>query len=402
MSLFNSESDMQAWLSSELRQAEGMADLIVNLDEFGGLVPTDFSESRLLESIRSCLASLYINRVFSENENISINDLDILKPDFVLYAPETESLVIVELKNLGGPSRQAGTELSAYTCEIRSAIPFIADGDVVNVIISSEWPALLKHYARQEIFWQRRNLICLRPVMEGENKRLKILGLSDLSEGGATLRISERYLGGYQVCLYDNDLYSPSANRSRLKGNEEQFKTALQAMVTMGNRLNSHGFAFLWKDRWQESLAPYSITVMNFAPFQCVERFFHLESDCVPQIIKRFIALVKENCPEGHGNTLGAVTDTAMALLKNVCSPRMEGFANWGAHREIMSRSAESLAFVGWGLFGEATFARLQKEYESGNTTCRATDPKLGFSVVSEIVDDSYQFVDLNYIDFGD
>lgn len=365
MALFASEADMQSWLSSELSVAEGLADLIVNLDAFNALAPTDFAEKRLLQSIKTCIASLYINNVFSEDENISVSDSESLKPDFVLYAPETESVVIVELKNLGGPTRQAGTELSAYTCEIRSAIPFIADGDIVNVIVSTEWPTLLKHYARQEIFWQHRNLICLRPIPHDGAVKLEILGLTDLAEGGTALKISDRHLGGYQICLYDDQLYSPTPDRARLDKNEEQFRTSLQAMATMGNRLNSHGFAILWKDRWQGSLAPYSITVMNFAPFQSVERFLHIEGAEVPDIIKRFIELVKENDPEGHGNALSALTDAATAFLKNVCSPEVEGFSHWGAHQKIMEGRAKNLAFVGWGLFGEAVFSRLQKEYES-------------------------------------
>jgi len=402
MAVFEREAAMQAWLSSELAKASGLSDLIINIDDFEDVTPKNFAEQRLLASIRTCIESLGITEVFSENENISISDSEILKPDFVLYAPETESIVIVELKNFSGASREAGTELSAYAGEIRTSIPFIADGDIVYVIVSAEWPTLLKHYVRQEIFWQHRNLICLRPIAEGESVKLEILGLDELSEGDPTFKISVQHLGGYQICLYDDELYGKGADRARLDQYETQFRTALQAMATTGNRLNSHGFAVLWKDHAEFSLAPYSITVMNLAPFQSVERFLHIENEEIPVIIKRFMSLVKEYGPEGHGNALELVTRAAESFLKKVCSPQVEGFTHWGEHQHIMSGRAENLAFVGWGLFGEALFARLQEEYEAGNTACSATAPHLGLSVVSEIVDNTYEFVDLTYIDFGD
>jgi len=365
-----------------------------------GLTPSNIMEARLLKSFRNCIDSLYINQKFAENENISINDGDILKPDFVLYAPETESMVIVELKNLAGPSRQAGTELSAYTSEIRSAIPFLSDGDVVHVLISPEWPTLLKHYVQHEIFWQGKNLICLQPVDCDGSIKLEILGLTQLSNDATSFKISERHLGGYQMCLYDDLLYGENPDRSRLDAHIEQFKAALHAMAVAGSRVNSHGFAMLWKDRWSGSLAPYSITIMNFAPFQSVERFLHLDPLEIPEMVKRFFLLVKENDPEGHGNAISAVTDAGERLLENVCSPRVEGFAHWGAHRKIMEHRAEHVAFVGWGLFGEALFSRLQAEYDAGNITCSINDPGLGLSVVADIVDDSYEFVDLSYLDF--
>lgn len=400
MTLFSSEEEMQKWLSSALDNSNGLAELIVNFDAVNEATANTFAESRLLQSFKTCISSLYITEKVSENENISISKDGILKPDFVLYATETESIIIVELKNIAGPTRQAGTELAAYGSEIRASVPFIADGDIVNVIVSTEWPTLLRHYVRHEIFWQRKNLLCLRPVtLKGEIK-LEILGLSEFAEDVTSFKIGHEYLGGYQICLYDRGFYSSNPDRSRLDCHVEQFKAALHSMATTGNKANSHGFAFLWKDQWQESLAPYSITVLNFAPFQSVERFLHLGDGELPDMIKRFMCLVKEYDPQGHGNSLRAITDAGNDLLNHVCSPAPEGFTHWGTLRSIMNTRAQHIAFVGWGLFGEAFLEKLKSEYKSGNTDCSLTSPSLGLAVVSEIVDDNYQFIDLSYIDF--
>lgn len=70
-------------------------------------------------------------------------------------------------------------------------------------------------------------------------------------------------------------------------------------MASTGSRLNSHGFAFLWRDNWEMSLAPYSITAINFAPFQTVERFLHVEDGSLPGLFDQLCAIIKEYTPEG-------------------------------------------------------------------------------------------------------
>lgn len=237
--------------------------------------------------------------------------------------------------------------------------------------------------------------------MEGGGIGLRILSTSELAEDVSLFKIGEQYLGGYQICLYDDELYSKSRDRTRLDKYVEQFKTALNSMSITGNRLNSHGFAFLWKDGWTGSLAPYSITVLNFAPFQSIERFLHLDEDELPDMVYKFIRLVREDSPEGHGNSLSEITDACTDLLENVCTPRVEAFANWGALRDIMKGRATHIAFSGWGLFGEALLEKLKAAYRAGNISYPSNSPDLGFAVIAEIVDDSYPFIDLSYADLS-
>lgn len=407
MSIFSSEATMQQWLSRALESAEGLSELITNLSEIEEHQATNFAESRILKSFTTCIESLHINEIVFENKDISITKGEGLKPDFVLYAAETQSVVIVELKNISGPTRNAGTELSAYSCEVKSLIPFLSDGDLVHVLISMEWPTLLKHYVRHEIIWQSKNLICLQPV-EGTNGeiKLRILPIGMLAEDVRSFKIGQEYLGGFQVCLYDDGLCTANANRKRLDQHVEQFKSALHSMAVIGNRLNSHGFAFLWKDHSELSGAPYSITLLNFAPFQSVERFLHIDGvngiNDLPDTVGRFMRLVRDHDPEGHGNTLSKITDACTELLESICSPRVEGFTHWGALRKIMDGRAEHIAFVGWGLFGELHIEKLKEAYKNGDFVVPSTDPSLGFSVVAEIVDDDYQFIDMSYIEFPD
>jgi hypothetical protein len=80
-----------------LSDSGSLSDLIIDAGSLDNYSTSSISEKRILESYRTCMSSLYINDLISENENISIDQRDILKPDFVLYAPETESIVILEL-----------------------------------------------------------------------------------------------------------------------------------------------------------------------------------------------------------------------------------------------------------------------------------------------------------------
>jgi hypothetical protein len=396
MGVFATEAEMQEWLSDALARVEGLCELIDGLAALDTAVGTNLGQVQVLSAFRKCLKSLYITQTIFENENISVSDPDVLKPDFVLYAPETESIVIVELKNLVSPSRQAGTELGAYTAEIRACIPFLSDGEVVHVLISQEWPALLKHYARHEIVWQGRKLLCLRPVRRQNNTlALEILPLSEIGEDLSGFQVGEGHLGSYNICLYDHCLYQQGADRERLAVALDVFKVALQAMAVTGNRLNSHGFAFLWKDRWKESLAPYSIVVANFAPFKSLERF--VKDDAVSAVIERFIRVVTDFGPEGHGITLTEVTDTCVEIVRDFCSPTVEGFTTWEVLRDSMASRMDHLAFVGWGFFGEAAVEEVKARHRCGDLTCSLTSPVVGLAVLEKLIDPEYEVLDLSY-----
>lgn len=393
--LFASEDAMQKWLSGKLKSTKSLADIVIGIDEFTEQKFTNFVDIKLHKTFIHCLQSFYITEIISENENISLKEGDILKPDFLLYAPETESIVILELKNLASPSRQAGTEVSAYASEIKSYIPFISDGDLINVIISPIWTTLLKHYILHELFWLQRNIICLEPIKVGADIFLKILNIKDLIDNQISLRLSEKHLGGYQLCLYD---YSKSNFESHI----EQMKSALSIMATKGNSQKNHGFAFLWKDNWDLSRAPYSITILNFAPFHSLERFFHDENFVVNKITERLITIIKEFSPEGHGQSLDQITDAGIFFLESFSSPRVEGFTTWKSLKEIMVSRATFISFKAWGVFEELLGEKIKREYENENLNISYDDPKLGLELINDIVDDKYDFYDLSYYDYDE
>lgn len=390
--IFPSEDAMQKWLSKKL-QSQSLADLIIGIDEFKKQNFTDLVENKLYKSFIHCLESLYITKIISENENISLKAGDILKPDFLLYAPETESVIIVELKNLSSPSRQAGTEVSAYASEIKTYIPFISDGDLINVLISPIWTTLLKHYVLHELFWLQRNIICLEPVKIDDEIFLKILNINNLIDNRISLRLSEKHLGGYQLCLYD---YSKADFTPYI----EQMKSALSAMAAKGNSQKNHGFAFLWEDNWEATRAPYSITILNFAPFNSLERLFHDKDYVANKMTEKFISIIKEYAPEGHGRSLEQIEEAGACFLKSFSRPRAEGFTTWKSLRDIILERAELVSFRAWGIFDELFSEKIKEEYRNGNLEIPYDSPFLGLQLLDEIIDDEYEFFELSYYDY--
>lgn len=399
MAIFSSEAEMQTWLHKELTENNSLSHLIVNEDYLDGFKPNNIQEQKLIDSYRACWKSFHVTELLTANENISMKPGESLKPDFVLYAAETESLIIIELKNLPSSTRDAGTEIGAYANELRSYLPFIADGDIINVVISSAWPTLLRHYVFHEMFWLQRRVICLEPISESGQLRLKIKEISEFADGDISLKISDRHIGGYQLCLYDDSLYGPHPDRSRLDQHLEQMKTALVAMATKGDSKKSHGFAFLWKDNWELSLAPYSITMLNFAPFQGVSRFLlKLEADEQPTAMQnKFINLVREYDPTGHSQSLEDIMDVGCIFLKGFCSPAPEGFADWRALKPIMLGRSGLISFRGWGIFGEIFFDRLAAEYQAGDISIAVDCPRLGLKVIEDLIDPDYPDIDVNF-----
>lgn len=398
--LFKKEREMQKWLSDELHKVEGILDLVVNEKEFKLYKPINISEVKIYDSFQYCMKSMYLNNLITEDENISLKKGDSLKPDFLLYAPETESIVIVELKNLGGPSRQVGTELLAYAGEIKTYVQFISDGDIINVIISPVWPTLLRHYIFHEIFWLQKKIICLKPVSINDETKLEILNVNDIIEDNVNIKISEKHLGGYQLCLYDENLYKDPNNTTRLDPYIKQMESALSAIATKGYSHKNHGFAFLWKDCWNLSLAPYSITILNFAPFQTLERFFHDEEFIVNDMTEKFINIIEEHNPQGHSETLIDITKAGNDLLSMFCKPRMEGFHTWDVLKSIMEERSELVAFKSWGVFDELYSKKLMEEYKKGNLNINNTDPIIGLKMLNELIDPNYEFIDLKYYNY--
>lgn len=400
MSLFESESEMQNWLCNELEKDDcyGLADLIIGDDALDSYKPSKIEEEKVKNSYEECLSALYCNEIISKDENISLKIGETLRPDILLYSPEQEGVVLVELKNIKGPSRQAGTEIGAYSGELRTYMPFLSDGDLYRIIVSPVWPVLLRHYVFHEIFWQNQNILCLEPVETTDGIKLKIVEINAILEADTATKISSKHITGYQLCLYDDERYKKDGDRQRLDKYLPQMEAALNAMAIEGEAQNGNGFAFLWKENNDQSLSPYNISVFNLAPFQSIERFLHEVKDLdeLSVMQKRFVNLVQSHGILGHGKSLINLTQSGSKFLEKICKPRMEGFVTWQILSEIMLDRGILVAFKGWGTFGKIFNEKLLEEYNDGNYSTSSTCPDIGLKTVLSLINPKYSFIDLS------
>jgi hypothetical protein len=393
--MFVNEEAMHQWIRVVLKSKE-LSEIVSNFDYLNGFVPINKREEKVLHSFAKGAKALGTRTVVSDNENISLNNKDKLKPDFLMYSPEVEGIVIVELKNIAGPTRQAGTEFGAYAGEVRTYLPFLPEGDLYYVLISTSWPTLLLHYVFHEIFWHGKNVICLEPKPTAYGGSLEIIDIRRISGFETKSHLCEQHMSGFQLCLYDDDRQTCHANFAidRLGNHRAQMDMAMAMMGEEANQQRAHGFAFLWKDRNFHSLSPYNISIFNFSPFLSLERFLHADDQMLNEIQYRFLNIVSEFSP-AQGTSILDIVRAGEEFLETFCAVRIEGSGNWQMWKEHIAERGEFLSFRGWGMFGEALREILKREYKQKKYLTRADDPRLGWQVVGEIFDHEYPFISL-------
>lgn len=352
MSIFRTEREMQQWLLKELKDNYGdFSKIISNCSKFEEYYHSaECSPNKVLDSFYSSLQSLYEITVLSDDRNISSIKGEVLKPDFVLFSHTTESLVLVELKNSPKTTREAGTELGAYNYELSNYLPNIPKLDFVHVIISNDYPVLLKHHIRHMIFLQDINILCLRPIRYQNRVTLEIINYNELYENNGLFfnrKIPASVLQSFQICIYDELLQQGSNDFNRLDEYLNLFKTALHNMSIIGNKLNSNGFAILWKDRYERySLAPYSISIVYLPSYEQ----YKLDIPEFLEIYKNLNSILDEY-PPTFGKTIEVIANEVRKVLSfdKDCSVRYEGLMDYRTWLNQDPLRCNYIAFTCWG-----------------------------------------------------
>lgn len=125
MGVFKNESDMQTWLKKKLASVDGLSSLIVNSNFLENFQPTTKEQKEIHQSFSKCYDAIHLTEMLSDDKDVLSSKGKYLRPDFILYSPETEGIVVVELKNNSKATREAGTEINAYSMGVRKHIPFL-------------------------------------------------------------------------------------------------------------------------------------------------------------------------------------------------------------------------------------------------------------------------------------
>lgn len=398
MAIFNNENEMQLWLEQHMEEdEEGLGSLIYDFESIEDFKPKNQIEKKLKDSYLNCYPSLLLTEIITKNENISSSKGDILKPDILAYGIERESIILIELKNLSGTTREAGTELAAYAGELKGYLAHLSDGDIINVIISPHWPTLLKHYIFNNIVWQNKNMICLEPCIIDGDIKLKPLDLKILLQTEVPQKFGADHLRGYHICLYDYTQYSKNRTTTKLHSQLDVIKSSLSRMAAEGEKGNSHGFLILSKEIAGFGLAPYMITLVNVAPLSSIERYFHSDDinshEDLPFIGQKLYDVYTYHEPLGLGVNTSRIFHSGKDYLKKICKPEIESLNPWSILRsEINNIHTEAIYFESWGIFKDKSMDVLFKKYERGEYSKTLNSISIGLEVIDELIDEDYEF----------
>jgi hypothetical protein len=385
--LFKNEPEFQEWLASELNAGANLGDLIFGWESFNDVAEKGWFSNKIIRSFENCRHSLYTNVLISEDEDIFSVGRKKLKPDFLLFDAETANILVVEIKNTSHATREAGTESSAYANGVKVLFPFLASGDIIHIIISSDWPTLLRNWICYEVIFFNKKLLCLQPVMVDGNIRLEVLQMSALL---VKLNVAPKFyaseLEGFHHCLYAKNAQTRE-KIDNLDGYVAEMKYSLQQIRLKAESEGLHGFSFLWKDRRDQILAPYSMTIVNVSPFTDPD-FLLYKSKSI--LAKKIIQINEDFEPSStESASLYRVVRGSHPFLKNFCNPLSEGFSHWGILHQMMTSYADSLiAFQGWGVFGEAFDDKMQCSITSKDKF-RVMDPEVGLEVLNSLINES-------------
>jgi hypothetical protein len=339
----------------------------------------------------SCLSNLDI---LTDDLNVSLTVGQQLRPDVVCFSPETESLVLFELKRSGQAGREAITELIAYEQELKNHLPFLANYETIFVLVSSEWTTLMDHSAASAVMWSGRQLLCLEAALIKNKLKLKprlpqawhITGSAQFPTGS---------LPCVTWCLYDyQDKQNPGDVDFRLI-------TALSLMAREGDRIGAHGFALLWRDHSSISMAGYNITICGISPFSFYQfmRQVGIISDDQDHLVTALDRVIKDWDPHGHPRSMFKVAEAATSIVSEISSPAFEGFSDWETDRVSLSIRAEPISCEFWGFPGNfvryfTTHPAVRKHkafiFNDGQSDWR--DPRIGIALLeSFLVQDAFQ-----------
>lgn len=152
-------TESQSQIIKKIKDA-GIYDLISNREQFINIAnkryKNDFQplfsinyliRDKYLSYSKIILKSLETTELITGDtiKNISLDSKEKLYPDILLYNYENNKYFILELKRSAKAEREAVTELLGYRLEVKNHLPFINNGDIPLIIVSTEFNDLLLH-----------------------------------------------------------------------------------------------------------------------------------------------------------------------------------------------------------------------------------------------------------------
>lgn len=264
-----SEAEIQSWFERQC-EGDGILGHICNRDavlqalaqSVKQELPFSLAQAlrqQLLRSAHFVLEKLEHAGLVACNENISIFQDDILKPDLVLMDRESGTIIVIELKKSHQTARQAMTELIAYGQAIEQLYP---SAQIAFVLVAPDWRPLLDYAVLNHVATGRKKMLALE--------------VAPLGPAGFSLKVRVDALTREMrdLTIHPKSLPAETISYERRKATWTRYcpievTRALSTIAREGDRSGGTGFALLWRSRGDHGYQ-WHITVMALNPFALI------------------------------------------------------------------------------------------------------------------------------------
>lgn len=275
------ETELQSQIIKRIND-DGIYRLINNREEFISIATTIsrddfqryFSINYIIREKYFGYSKIILEGLNSEIEivngstikNISLDYKEKLYPDIILYNYENSKYFILELKRSSKAEREAVTELLGYRLELKNHLPFINNGDIPLIIVSTEFNILLLHSVASLIL-DNIPILCLKPIISDDIFiGFDIVDISAWSNIGVESLNSQSF-EGRTICLYGKD--DNEINKDVIY---DDLNIAVDILKNDANRIGSHGFCVIWENYGAKGISSqtatdYFISVFTINPY---------------------------------------------------------------------------------------------------------------------------------------
>lgn len=225
-------------------------------------------------TVNNLLKQKYIQCTSKVIESLESNDLEIISDtkninmkgkclftDILTFGTD-ERFYLFELKVGQKTSREAVTELMAYRQEIHNHYPLLCKDEICFIIISEEYPELLRH-AVTSLIYENIPIICLKPICMLKEQEISYYEVIDFAEWTSIdSKITKQLFEGYSI------LWNSKEDKKEIEldefTNERIF--AIEYLKNEAVMNGQNGLAYVW-DRNQNNSTLYnngSILVLRY------------------------------------------------------------------------------------------------------------------------------------------
>ncbi|MFB2897823.1 hypothetical protein ACE1CI_33315 [Aerosakkonemataceae cyanobacterium BLCC-F50] len=315
-----------------------------------------YSRKKIIAAAKNVIHNLYPIKIISTaSKSISFDRKEKLFPDLVLFNENERKLIVLEIKRNNKTARETLTEMLAYDHEIRNFLPLIPNFDILYCIVSTDYSSLLNHSVAGLITWESKQILCLVIEESKEEVKLKIHFPTAWTSLGNS-RFPLDAISTFQIILYNRDA-------KNLPDAESAAFAAASLIAKEGDRNNSHGFVFIWRDCWKnwgQGAAEFHLTVgfINpyvFLPLAQSQGYIDASQSPLGQY------LLEKSKYSKHTDSFysNEVLEKGLTFLNQYFRARIEGLSFWSQERLsydvmlTMRHRALPLHINLWGALGD-------------------------------------------------